>query len=92
MSLVPRFGLYVQLERTAIAPTPWTPRFARKPAVCVTESLRSVSPVIAATRTARRCVAPPRAGGRSRPLVSGTAGARKAASIIGIISAPIARA
>jgi hypothetical protein len=47
--------------------------------------------VIAATRTARRGVAPPHAGARWWPLVNGTAGVRKAASIIGIINEPITR-
>ena len=61
LSVVPRFGLYVQLERTAAAPTPWTHRFARKPAGAVTGSSRSASPVIAVTRTAHRAVAPWRA-------------------------------
>ena len=92
LPVVPRFGLYVQLERTAAAPTPWTRPFARKPAVGVIGSLRSVSPVIAAMCTARSRVAPPDAGARSRPPVNGTAGVRKAASIIGTINARIARA
>jgi len=48
--------------------------------------------VIGATRTARARVAPPAAGGRSGPRVTGTAEAWKAASIIAIISARIARA
>jgi len=48
--------------------------------------------VIAATRTARRRVAPPHGGGRWEPLGNDTAEVPKAASIIGIINAPIARA
>ena len=91
LSVVPRFGLYVQLERTA-APTPWTSRSAKKPAGAVTGSSRSVSPVIAATRTARRPVAPSRAAARSPRPVSDIAAARRAASIIAITSARIARA
>jgi hypothetical protein len=48
--------------------------------------------VIAATRTARRDVAPPRVGARLGRRVTDTAEARKAASIIGITNARIARA
>ncbi len=92
LPVVPRFGLDVQLERTAAAPTPWTRPFSRKPAVGVIGSLRSVSPVIAGTRTARSGVARPHAGARSRPRVNGTAGVRKAGSIIAITNARIARA
>ena len=92
LSVVTRFGLYVQLERTAAAPTPWTRPFARKPAGSVTGSSRSVSPVIAAMRTARLRVARPRAGAPLGALVNDTSGVRKGASIIGIISARIARA
>jgi len=43
-------------------------------------------------RIARRGVARPRAGDRSAPLVDAIGPARKAASIIGIINARIARA
>jgi hypothetical protein len=42
-------------------------------------------------RTARGAVATRRVGAHWWPLVNGTAGVRKAASIIGIINAPIAR-
>ena len=87
-----QFGLYVQLERTAAAPTSWTHPFARRRAVAVIASLRSVSLAIVATRTARSRVAPPAASARSRPPVTGTAGVRKAASIIAITNARIARA
>ncbi len=89
---MPRFGLYVQLEQTAAAPTPWTHRFARKPAVAVIGSLRSASPVIAATPTAHLRVAPPRAGAPLVARVNDTSGVRKVASIIGIINARIGRA
>jgi hypothetical protein len=51
-----------------------------------------VSPAIAATPTARRGVARLRAAAQWAPHVNGTAGVRKAASIIGIINVPIARA
>ena len=91
MSLVQRFALDVQAEHPA-APTPWTSRSARKPAVAVTVSLRSVSPAIAATRTARRRVAASAVGAQSRPPGIGTAAAQKAALIIAIISARIGRA
>ena len=91
LSVVPRFGLYVQLERTPAAPT-WIRPFARKPAGAVTGSSRSVSRVTAATRTARRVVASLRAGARSARREPDTAGARKAASIIAIINARIVRA
>ena len=89
VSLVPRFALDVQAERPA-APTPWTSRSARKPAVAVIVSLRSVSPAIVAMRTARRRVARRVVSVRSRPPGSGIAAARKAASIIAISSARIA--
>ena len=91
LAVVPRFGLYVQSERTA-APTPWTHRFARKPAVSAIGSSPSVWLVIAAMPIARRTVVPPGVGVRSRPPVSATAEVRKGASIIGIISARIASA
>jgi hypothetical protein len=51
-----------------------------------------VSPAIVATPTARSRVARLAAGARSRPPVTDTAGVRKVASIIAIISARIARA
>jgi hypothetical protein len=43
-------------------------------------------------RIARRCVARPPAGDRSAPLAADIVPVLKAASIIGIINAPIARA
>ena len=91
VSLVPRFGLDVQAERTA-APTLWISRSARKPAVAVIASSRSARPAIAAMRIAHACVAPPAVAVRSPRRVVGIAAARKAASITAIISARIARA
>ena len=83
--VVPRFGLYVQLERTA-APTPWTPRFANASADAVTAPLRSAPRAIGATRIARSRVAPRRATPRSRPRANVTAAVPKGASIIVITS------
>ena len=89
---MPRFGLYVQLERTAVAPTPWTHPFARKPAVAAIVSLRSARLAIAVRRIAPPGVARSADAARSPRRVGGIGAVQKAASIIAIISARIARA
>jgi hypothetical protein len=81
----------VQSECVA-APTSWTRRFARKRVGGAAASSRSAPHAIAATRIVRRCVARPPAGDRSAPLAADIVPVLKAALIIGIINAHIARA
>jgi len=74
------------------APTSWKRRFARKRAGCAAASSRSAPRAIAATRIARRHVARRPAADRSAPPAAGIVPVLKAASIIAIINARIARA
>ena len=91
VSLVPRFDVGVQSDGPP-APTSWTRRSARKAAGSVAASSPFAPRVIAVTRIVRRRVAAPGAAGRSAPPATAIGRVRKAASIIGIINARIARA
>jgi len=83
--------VHVQLECVA-APTSWTRRFARKRVGGAAASSRSAPRAIAATRIARLPVAWPPAADRSAPRAAAIVPVLKAASIIAIINARIARA
>ena len=91
LSLCHGCDVRVQLECVA-APTSWTRHFARKRVGCAAASSRSVPRAIAATRIARRRVAGRRAADRSAPPAADIVPVLKAASIIAIINARIARA
>ena len=65
-AVVPRLALAVQSELAPRAPTPWTCRYARRPADTAAASSPSAPRVIAATPTARRAA--------GRPVVAGRCG------------------
>jgi hypothetical protein len=91
LSLCHGCDVRVQLECVA-APTSWIRCFARRHVGGATASSRSAPRVIAAMRIAHPRVAPPTAADRCAPLAAGIGTVRKAASIIAIINARIARA
>jgi hypothetical protein len=91
LSLCHECDVRIQLECVA-APTLWKRRFARKRVGGAAAASRSAPRAIAATRIARRRVARRPAAGRSGPPAAAIGPVRKAASLTGIISAPIARA
>ena len=91
LSLCHGCDVRVQLECVA-APTSWTRPFARKRVGGAAASSRSVPRAIAATRIARRRVARRLVADRSAPPAADIVPVLKAASIIAIINARIARA
>ena len=89
---MPRFVLAVQSELAPRAPTPWTSRYARRPADTAAACSPSAPRVIAAMPTARRAAARPLVAARCRRPGRDTSAVPRAVSTIATGNAPIVTA